>query len=74
MNWTARRRRFRQILAGNDCVTPATDFNPLSARMVEELSSQVGMLAGSVAAMSILGAPDKMLITASEFAAMALRI
>jgi carboxyvinyl-carboxyphosphonate phosphorylmutase len=32
------------------------------------------MLAGSVAAMAILGAPDKMLITASEFADMALRI
>ena len=45
MNWTARRRRFRQILAGNDCVTPATVFNPLSARMVEELGGQVGMYA-----------------------------
>jgi 2-methylisocitrate lyase-like PEP mutase family enzyme len=32
------------------------------ARMVEDLGGQVGMLAGSVAAMSILGAPDKMLI------------
>ena len=74
MNWTARRQRFRQILAGNDCITPATVFDPLSARMVEDLGGQVGMLAGSVAAMSILGAPDKMLITASEFADMALRI
>ena len=74
MNWTARRHRFRQILAGNDCITPATVFDPLSARMIEDLGGQVGMLAGSVAAMSILGAPDKMLITASEFADMALRI
>ncbi len=74
MNWTARRQRFRQILAGNECITPATVFDPLSARMVEDLGGQVGMLAGSVAAMSILGAPDKMLITASEFADMALRI
>ncbi|HAE08630.1 MAG TPA: oxaloacetate decarboxylase, partial [Alphaproteobacteria bacterium] len=49
-------------------------FDPLSARMVEDLGGQVGMLAGSVAAMAILGAPDKMLITASEFADMALRI
>jgi carboxyvinyl-carboxyphosphonate phosphorylmutase len=74
MNWTARRRRFRQILEGNDCITPATVFDPLSARMVEDLGGQVGMLAGSVAAMSILGAPDKMLITSSEFTDMALRI
>ena len=74
MNWTPRRQRFRQILAGNDCIIPATVFDPLSARMVEDLGGKVGMLAGSVAAMAILGAPDKMLITASEFADMALRI
>jgi len=74
MNWTPRRQRFRQILAGNDCIIPATVFDPLSARMVEDLGGKVGMLAGSVAAMAILGAPDKMLITAPEFADMALRI
>ncbi|MDA0358512.1 MAG: isocitrate lyase/PEP mutase family protein [Proteobacteria bacterium] len=74
MNWTSRRQRFRQILQGTDCITPVTVFDPLSARMVEDLGGQVGMLAGSVAAMAILGAPDKMLITASEFADMALRI
>ena len=74
MNWTSRRQRFRQILQGTECITPVTVFDPLSARMVEDLGGQVGMLAGSVAAMAILGAPDKMLITASEFADMALRI
>jgi len=74
MNWTSRRQRFRHILQGTDCITPVTVFDPLSARMVEDLGGQVGMLAGSVAAMAILGAPDKMLITASEFADMALRI
>lgn len=74
MNWTPRRQRFRQILQATDCITPVTVFDPLSARMVEDLGGQVGMLAGSVAAMAILGAPDKMLITASEFADMALRI
>ncbi|NDA18496.1 MAG: oxaloacetate decarboxylase [Alphaproteobacteria bacterium] len=74
MNWTPRRQRFRQILQGTDCITPVTVFDPLSARMIEDLGGQVGMLAGSVAAMAILGAPDKMLITASEFADMALRI
>jgi len=74
MNWTPRRQRFRQILQGTECIPPVTVFDPLSARMVEDLGGQVGMLAGSVAAMAILGAPDKMLITASEFADMALRI
>ena len=59
MNWTPRRQRFRQILAGNDCIIPATVFDPLSARMVEDLGGKVGMLAGSVAAMAILGAPPQ---------------
>ncbi|MEK9849959.1 MAG: isocitrate lyase/phosphoenolpyruvate mutase family protein, partial [Candidatus Puniceispirillum sp.] len=74
MDWSKRRHRFRDLLAGGECVTPATVFDPLSARMIEDLGGQVGMLAGSVAAMAILGAPDRMLITASEFSDMAYRI
>jgi carboxyvinyl-carboxyphosphonate phosphorylmutase len=74
MNWTQRRKRFRNILNGSECITPATVFDPLSARMIEDLGGQVGMLAGSVAALAVLGAPDRMLITASEFADMAHRI
>ena len=74
MNWTQRRESFRQIIAGNICITPASVFDPLSARMVEDLGGKVGMLAGSVAAMAILGAPDKTLITATEFSDMAFRI
>ena len=74
MIWSKRRTRFRKILAGNTCLTPATVFDPLSARMVEDQGGQVGMLAGSVAAMVLLGSPDRMLITASEFADLALRI
>jgi carboxyvinyl-carboxyphosphonate phosphorylmutase len=74
MDWSTRRKRFRKILQGEECVTPATVFDPLSARMIEDLGGQVGMLAGSVAALTILGAPDRMLITASEFSDMAHRI
>ena len=74
MDWSKRRHRFRDLLAGGECVTPVTVFDPLSARMIEDLGGQVGMLAGSVAAMAILGAPDRMLITASEFSDMAYRI
>ena len=74
MQWASRRKQFRKLLHGSTCITPATVFDPLSARMVEQLGGQVGMLAGSVAALAILGAPDRMLITASEFADMAYRI
>ena len=74
MDWTKRRECFRQSISEDVCITPATVFDPLSARMIEDLGGKIGMLAGSVAAMAILGAPDKMLITATEFADIAFRI
>ena len=74
MNWTGRRKRFRQLLKGDQCLFPITVFDPMSARMAEDLGFEAGILAGSVAAMAILGAPDKVLITASEFVDLAYRI
>ena len=46
----------------------------MTARMAVDLGFSMGMLAGSVSAMAILGAPDKILITAGEFADLAHRI
>ena len=74
VNWTGRRKRFRQLLQADKCNVPITVFDSMSARMAEDLGFEVGMLAGSVAAMAILGAPDKVLITASEFVDLAHRI
>jgi oxaloacetate decarboxylase len=74
MHWTQRRERFRAILAGTECVHPASVFDPLSVRIAEDLGYEMGMYAGSTASLTVLGAPDIVVLTLSEFAAQALRI
>ncbi len=74
MHWTERRERYRAVLAGNACVHPGSVFDPISARIAEDLGFEVGMFAGSVASYTVLGAPDLIVLTLSEFAAQALRI
>lgn len=74
MDWTDRRERYRAILAGDQCIHPGSVFDPLSARIAEDLGFEIGMFAGSVASMSVLGDPDIVLLTLSEFADQAYRI
>jgi carboxyvinyl-carboxyphosphonate phosphorylmutase len=66
--WSERRERFRAILSGTKCVHPGSVFDPISARIAEELGFEVGMFAGSIASFTVLGAPDLILLTLSEFA------
>ncbi|MDP1751288.1 MAG: isocitrate lyase/PEP mutase family protein [Reyranella sp.] len=74
MHWTDRRRRFRALLAGDRCYHPGSVYDPISARIAEDLGFEIGMFAGSVASMTVLGAPDLIVLTLSEFAAQAYRI
>lgn len=74
MHWTDRRKRFRALLAGERCVHPGSVYDPISARIAEDLGFEVGMFAGSVASMTVLGAPDLIVLTLSEFAGQAYRI
>jgi carboxyvinyl-carboxyphosphonate phosphorylmutase len=74
MDWTARRERFRAILTGGRCIHPASVHDPISARIAQDLGFEAGMLAGSVASLTVLGAPDIVLLTLTEFAQQALRI
>ncbi|HJT09098.1 MAG TPA: isocitrate lyase/phosphoenolpyruvate mutase family protein, partial [Stellaceae bacterium] len=74
MDWTERRQRFRAILDGGRCVYPASVFDPISARIAEDLGFEVGMFAGSVASLAVLGAPDLIVLTLTEFAEQAYRI
>ena len=46
----------------------------MSARMAESLGYEVGMLAGSVASAAVLGAPDLVVLTLTEFAEQIRRI
>src|SRR5580692_745550 len=74
MHWTDRRQRFRELLAGNQCVHPGSVFDALSARIAEELGFEIGMFAGSIASFAVLGAPDLIVLTLTEFAEQAYRI
>jgi carboxyvinyl-carboxyphosphonate phosphorylmutase len=74
MHWTGRRERFRAVLAGEHCIHPGSVFDPISARIAEELGFEVGMFAGSIASFTVLGAPDLIVLTLSEFAGQAYRI
>ena len=59
MDFTTRRERYRGILAGDKCVYPGSVFDPISARIAEDLGFEVGMFAGSIASGTVLGAPDQ---------------
>ena len=72
--WSARRTRFRAILAGGACVHPASIHDAVSARIAADLGFELGMFAGSVASLAVLGAPDLIVLTLSEFADQAHRI
>jgi oxaloacetate decarboxylase len=74
MNWSERRERFRAILSGGRCIHPASVYDPISARIAEDLGYEAGMLAGSVASLTVLGAPDIVVLTLTEFAEQACRI
>jgi carboxyvinyl-carboxyphosphonate phosphorylmutase len=74
MHWTDRREKFRAVLSGPRCVHPGSVFDAMSARIAEDLGFEVGMFAGSTGALSVLGAPDIIVLTLTEFAAQAYRI
>ena len=68
MTLTERRQRFRALLAGTECVHPGSVFDPISARIAEDLGFELAMFAGSIASLTVLGAPDIIVVTLSEFA------
>lgn len=74
MDISERRRRLRTLLAGDECVGPASVFDPLSARAAAALGFEMMMLAGSIASATVLGAPDLVLLTLTEFAEQIRRI
>ena len=68
MNLTQRRERYRSLLASDQCYQPAAVFDPISARIAQDLGFEVGMFAGSIASGTVLGAPDLIVVTLTEFA------
>ncbi len=74
MYWSDRREKFRAVLNGGACVHPGSVHDPISARIAEDVGFEIGMLAGSVASFTVLGAPDLIVMTLTEFAGQAYRI
>jgi carboxyvinyl-carboxyphosphonate phosphorylmutase len=74
MNHTEQRKRLRAIFADSKCVSPASVYDALSARVAEAVGYQIGMLAGSTASSTTLAAPDLIVLTLTEFADQVRRI
>ena len=68
MNHTERRQALRGILQGSECLSPASVYDPLSARIAQDAGFRIGLLSGSVIAAVSLGAPDLLVHTLTEFA------
>lgn len=68
------RARYRAILAGSACQFPGSVFDAPSAILAELAGYEVGILGGSVASLSVLGAPDLILLTLSELVEQCRRI
>ncbi len=69
-----RRCAFRANLAADQALPAGSVFDAASARLAQAAGYQVGMFAGSVASAVVLGAPDLVVMTLSEFAEQARRI
>lgn len=74
MSSDGRRTRLREILAGTACVTANSVFDPMSARIGDDLGFEVALMGGSVASLAVLGAPDITLLTLTELAEQARRV
>ena len=69
-----RRTAFRAFLAAKEALPAGSVFDAASARLAQAAGYRVGMFAGSVASAVVLGAPDLVVMTLSEFADQARRI
>jgi carboxyvinyl-carboxyphosphonate phosphorylmutase len=72
--WQQRRQKFRRLLDRPNCAFPASVHDPIAARIATDLDYELGIFAGSVASLTVLGAPDNILLTMTEFAQQAMRI
>ncbi len=66
--------RLHEILSGTRCVMASSLFDPMSARIADELGFEVGLMGGSVASHAVLGAPDIIVLTLTELAEQARRV
>jgi oxaloacetate decarboxylase len=63
-----RRQQLRDLLEAKAITFPGSVFDATSARLARAAGYQMGLFGGSVASAVVLGAPDLVLLTLSEFA------
>jgi carboxyvinyl-carboxyphosphonate phosphorylmutase len=64
----------RALLSGAHCLSPASVYDPLSARVAESVGFEIGLLSGSVVSATTLAAPDLVVHTLTEYAEQVRRI
>jgi len=74
MIWSKQRAAMQAILRGHTCIRPGSVYDPVSARIAEDLGFELGMLGGSTASLTVLGDPDLVIISLSELAETVRRI
>ena len=74
MTFAKQRETIQAILRGNKCIRPGSVYDPVSARIAEDLGFELGMLGGSTASLAVLGDPDIVIISLSELAETVRRI
>ena len=72
--FTERRMRLRDLLASRQLTVPGSVFDATSARLARAAGYEMGLLGGSVASAVVLGAPDIVLLTLSDFAEQVRRV
>lgn len=65
---TDKRTRFRAVLAGQVCEIAGSVWDPISALIADRLGVKVGLMGGSLGSFAVLGAPDVIVLTLTEFA------
>jgi carboxyvinyl-carboxyphosphonate phosphorylmutase len=68
MNAGEKRAKFRSVLSGHQTAIADSVFDPISARIADRVGFEIGLMGGSLASFTVLGAPDLILITLSELA------
>jgi oxaloacetate decarboxylase len=62
------RTALRQLLASDRCALMASVFDPISARIADDLGYEAALMGGSIVSHVVLGAPDLILLTLTELA------
>ncbi len=68
------RSRMRALLEDRICIPCASVFDPISARMADDIGFKTGILGGSVTSLMTLGVPDICQLTLSELVEQARRV